>query len=76
MSEQTLESAYDKADLFDFCCALMEPGELFDWFDALPDDQFIRGGRAPETKEEAAESMRRTRKLAAVAGLWDCGKLA
>lgn len=70
MSEETLESVYDKADLFNFVCAMVSVGPIARWWAAYPVESLPHGGRAPESQEEAEQFMRRTRGEAISAGLW------
>lgn len=60
----------DKADLFDFCCAMVSPGLVYDWWETYPSESLPNGGRQPESAEEAAGFLRHTRGLAIEIGLW------
>jgi hypothetical protein len=70
MKERTLESIYDKADLFDFCCAMASPGQLQDWWAEYPTESLPNGGRDPNGAAEAAQFLRHTRSEAISVGLW------
>lgn len=60
----------DKADLFDFCCAMVSTGPVYDWWEQYPSEHLPNGGRQPENKQEAMTFMRHTRGLAIEIGLW------
>lgn len=60
----------DKADLLDFCCAMVSPGPVYDWWEAYPMELLPNGGRMPESRDEAGKFMRHTRLLAIQMGLW------
>lgn len=70
MTEQTIQSAYDKADLFAFVCAMVSVGPIAAWWDDYPVEGLPHGGRSPESPEEAEQFMRHTRDEAIAAGLW------
>lgn len=60
----------DKSDLFDFCCAMVSPGLVMDWWDQYPLESLPNGGAMPNSREQAEEFMRHTRGLAIEKGLW------
>ena len=70
MTEQTIQSAYDKADLFAFVCAMVSPGAIGSWWDDYPSESLPHGGRQPESAAEAEQFTRYTRSEAIAAGLW------
>lgn len=61
----------DKADLFDFACAIASPGPARDWWEGYPDSSLPHGGRSPLSHEEAGEFLKFTRGEAIKAGVWN-----
>lgn len=71
MTEKTLESVYDEADLFKFACAISAPGVAGAWWEGYPDSSLPNGGRSARSPAEAGEFLRFARGEAIKAGVWN-----